>query len=49
MSAAGWTIMMISVFGMTGLFGWCIFKVLTIPGSDRHIHSQSDIDPRDQE
>ncbi len=48
MTAAGWTIMLISVIGMTSLFAWCIRKVLTLPEASEHIHSQSDIDPDDQ-
>ncbi|MBN2163194.1 MAG: hypothetical protein JXR25_06670 [Pontiellaceae bacterium] len=49
MTPAGWIIMIVSVFGMTGLFAWCIRKVLTIPEAAEHLHSQSDIDPHDQE
>lgn len=49
MSAAGWVIMIASVLGMTTLFFWCIRKVLTLPEANKHIHSQSDIDPRDQD
>ncbi len=49
MNAAGWIIMLTSVVGMTALFAWCIRKVLTVPGASEHIHSQSDIDPHDQE
>ena len=49
MTVVGWIIMIVSVLGMTSLFCWCIFKVLTLPGASGHIHSQSDIDPRDQE
>ena len=49
MNAAGWIIMSISVVGMTSLFFWCIHKVLTLPDGTDHIHSQSDIDPHDEE
>jgi hypothetical protein len=49
MSAAGWIIMLASVLGMTTLFFWCIRKVLSLPEASEHIHSQSDIDPHDQE
>ena len=49
MSAIGWVIMLVSVIGMTSLFFWCIRKVLTLPDASEHIHSQSDIDPHDQE
>ena len=49
MSPVGWTIMIVSVVGMTVLFVWCIRKVLSLPDGTQHIHSQSDIDPHDQE
>ena len=49
MSLAGWIIMLVSVLGMTFLFYWCIRKVLTLPEATDHLHSQSDIDPHDQE
>jgi len=49
MTPAGWIIMVFSVCGMTGLFIWCIRKVLRLPEGTKHIHSQSDIDPHDQE
>ena len=49
MSAFGWIIMVVSVCGMTGLFCWCIRKVLTLPEGTEHIHSQSDIDPHDKD
>ncbi len=49
MTAAGWIIMVSSVFGVTGLFVWCIFKVLSLPGATEHLHAQTDIDPHDQE
>ena len=48
MSIAGWFIMTFSVLGMSILFVWCIYKVLTLPEADEHIHSQSDITPNDQ-
>ena len=49
MSAAGWIIMLASVIGMTALFAWCIWRVLSLPDAGEHIHSQSDLDPHDQE
>lgn len=47
MTAAGWIVMSLAVFGMTGLLGWCLYKVLTTPGSTEHLHSPADIDPED--
>ena len=43
MTVGGWVVMILSVSGMTFLMGWCIFKVLTTPGSTERLHSQSDI------
>lgn len=47
MTAAGWMVMGIAVLGMTGLLVWCIWKVLSIPGSTTHLHSPADIEPDD--
>jgi len=49
MTLAGWIIMLCTVGGMTSLFGWCVYKVLTTPGETERIHSQANIDPHDQE
>ena len=38
MTAGGWIIMLISVGGVSGLFAWCIYKVLTTPGETEHVH-----------
>lgn len=38
MTTLGWLIMFISVGLVTGLFAWCIYKVLTIPEETQHIH-----------
>lgn len=48
MSLIGWIIMLTSVIGMTVLFSWCIFKVLTHQDPSDQIHSPADIDPHDQ-
>lgn len=47
MTVGGWITMLLSVGFVTGLLAWCIFKVLTTPGGDEHLHSQVDIDPQD--
>lgn len=47
MTTAGWLIMILGVGGMTGLLGWCIYKVITTPGSTERIHSQADIETPD--
>ena len=49
MTIGGWITMLLSVGFVTGLLSWCIFKVLTTPGSSDHVHSQIDIDPHDSE
>lgn len=38
MSPGGWLIMIVSVGSVTGLFAWCIYKVLVTPGESDHIH-----------
>ena len=38
MTVGGWTIMLLSVGSVTGLFVWCIFKVLTTPGETERMH-----------
>ena len=42
MTLGGWIIMTLSVGGTTSLLGWCIWKVVTTPGSTKHLHSQAD-------
>ena len=49
MTPAGWVIMIVAVGGMTGLLGWCIYKVIATPGSTEHLHSQADIETPDVE
>jgi len=49
MTIGGWITMLLSVGFVTGLLSWCIYKVLTTPGSEEHVHSQVDIDPHDAE
>ncbi len=41
--------MVLAVGGVTGLLIWCIYKVLTTPGSTAHLHSQADIETPDTE
>jgi hypothetical protein len=49
MTAGGWVVMLLSVGGVTSLLSWCIYKVLTIPGSAERLHSQADIETPDIE
>jgi hypothetical protein len=39
----------LSVGGVVGFLSWCLYKVLTTSGAEKHLHSQADIDPRDGE
>jgi len=47
MTTGGWIIMLVSVGAVTGLLGWCIYRVVTTPGSAEHLHSQADIETPD--
>lgn len=47
MTFGGWVVMILSVGGVTSLLGWCIYKVLSTPGSTEHLHSQADIETPD--
>ncbi len=49
MTFGGWIIMTASVGGVTALLGWCIYKVVSTPGSSEHLHSQADIETPDIE
>jgi hypothetical protein len=49
MTAGGWVVMLLSVGGVTTLLAWCVYKVITTPGSTEHLHSQADIETPDVE
>ena len=49
MTLGGWIVMLAAVGGVTALLSWCIYKVISIPGSTEHIHSQADIETPDIE
>lgn len=38
MSLNGWIIMGLSVFSVTVLLAWCIYKVITTPDEQEHVH-----------
>ena len=38
MTLGGWIIMLVSTLSVTGLFVWCIWKVLTTEGEDEKVH-----------
>lgn len=39
--------MLTSVIGMTSLFSWCIYRVLTQKKTEKQLHASADIDPQD--
>ena len=47
MTTGGWVIMVVSVGFVTGLFSWCIYKVLTTPGSGDRVRGPVNIRPGD--
>ena len=47
MTTAGWIVMIVAIGGMTGMLIWCVYKVVSTPGSEEHLHSPMDIDTRD--
>ncbi len=49
MTTGGWIVMFLSVGGVSSLMLWCVYKVLSTPGSETHLHSQADIEPPDIE
>lgn len=49
LTVGGWVIMVLSVGFVTILTSWSIYKVLTTPGSEAHVHSQADIQTPDIE
>lgn len=49
MNLGGWILMILAVGGVTSIFAWCLTKVLRTPGATEHLHSQMEIDTRDQE
>ncbi len=44
MTPGGWITMILSVGFVTGLFAWCISRVLSAPDPEHHIHGMEDID-----
>ncbi|MEN6365327.1 MAG: hypothetical protein ABFC88_00745 [Thermoguttaceae bacterium] len=41
--------MTIAVSGVVSLLAWCLYKVMTTPGSTERLHSQTDIETPDIE
>lgn len=46
MSTGGWLMMLVSVGGVVCLFGWCLYRVLTLAPEDatEHLHGELDIE-----
>jgi hypothetical protein len=47
MNTGGWIMMLSALSGVTGLFAWCIYKVLATPGATEHLRSEANIEPPD--
>lgn len=49
MTAAGLTIMIVSIGSVLSLIGFCLFRVLTLPAEtvEEHLKAPLDIDTRD--
>ena len=48
MTIAGILLMIIAVGGVSFLLGWCVYKVVTVPHPEEHLHTQADITPPDE-
>lgn len=49
LTIGGWFTMVMSVGFVTGLFAWCIWRVVRAPDASEHMHSQMDIETPDVE
>jgi hypothetical protein len=49
MTIGGWIMMVVAVGGVSSLLCWCVYKIVSTPGSSEHLHSQADIEPPDVE
>jgi hypothetical protein len=38
MTTGGWIVLILSIGSVTTLFGWCIWKVLSIPDETEKLH-----------
>lgn len=47
MTLGGWMTMILSVGFVTGLLGWCVWRVLREPGATQHLHTPADIETED--
>ncbi|GIW71773.1 MAG: hypothetical protein KatS3mg102_1315 [Planctomycetota bacterium] len=49
MTPGGWLIMSLSVGFVVGLLAWCVYKVLTTPGSEQHLRDMREFEAPDLE
>ncbi len=49
MTPSGWIVMTLSVGFVTSLMSWCIYRVLSQPGVEEHMHAAPEIDTRDND
>lgn len=51
MTAAGWTIMLVSVGSVLAACGYCLYRVLTLPTRTvvEHLHAPLDVDRHDDD
>lgn len=49
MNTGGWIMMIVAVGAVSTLMGWCIWKVISTPESEKHLHSPADIKTPDRE
>jgi hypothetical protein len=47
MTTLGWIIMLVSVGGVTALFGWCLYRVLVCAPDVEKLHGIDDIETPD--
>jgi len=51
MQAGGWFMMILSVGTVVCLFGWCLYRVLTLAPQDleEHLHGELDIETHEKD
>jgi|YelNatPaOPRAMG01_1025707.scaffolds.fasta_scaffold04592_6 multisubunit Na+/H+ antiporter MnhF subunit len=49
MTLSGWIVMIFSVGFVTGLLGWCVYRVMREPEAPERLHAQDEIDTHDQD
>lgn len=49
MTLSGWVVMILSVGFVTGLFAWCVWRVMKEPEAPEHLRAPDEIDTHDKE